>query len=258
MSKDAKPLISILLPVFNNGYFLTDCLESILHQTYKNIEIIAIDDFSKDDSFKILQIYKRLDKRLRIYRNVKHYDKAITLNRALKRAKGHYIAFMDADDLMYRERLSQQVKFLQDNAKVVAIGTQCSFIDEHNKRLSKSEFPITNEHIYNKPLHGISIQFETVTINKYLLPKDLLKFETKKKTFLYSDIFMKLLAFGELANTPLPLQYHRKHSDKNPFTILKELPTLVKLWAKSFDQWEYRPKIRSFVAAWIKPQITTQ
>src|SRR5260221_11232922 len=104
MSKDAKPLISILLPVFNNGYFLTDCLESILHQTYKNIEIIAIDDFSKHDSFKILQIYKRLDKRLRIYRKVNHYDKAITLNRSLKRAKSHYMSFTAENDRIMTER----------------------------------------------------------------------------------------------------------------------------------------------------------
>ena len=90
-----KPLISILLPVHNSEKYLSDCLKSLLSQTYKNIEIVAIDDKSSDKSYRILNQFKKTDKRVRVYRNVKRYGIAITLNRLLKKSKGSYLAFMD-------------------------------------------------------------------------------------------------------------------------------------------------------------------
>src|SRR3989338_8386665 len=91
---DSKPLISILLPVHNTEKYLSDCLNSLINQTYKNIEIVAIDDKSSDKSYKILNQFKKKDKRIRVYKNVKRYGISITLNRLVNKAKGSYIAFM--------------------------------------------------------------------------------------------------------------------------------------------------------------------
>lgn len=253
-----SPLVSLLLPVFNTGAFLPQCLDSLLSQNYDNVEIIAIDDFSKDDSWKILKIYKKFDKRIKIYRNVKHYGKAVTLNRCLKKAKGEFLTVMDAKDIVYKDRIKKQVSFLENNPKVVGIGTQCNFIDWKDKKTGKSEFPSEFDEIYHKPLHGVSLHFETVMINRTLLPKDLLKFNVHADPFMYSDIIIKLLQFGKLQNLPHVLQYHRT-DNPNKTTPLTQIPDLVKLWIKSIDTYDYKPSVRSFFLSAFKiPGLSTQ
>src|SRR3989344_7911438 len=175
MKKD-KPLVSIILPVHNSQQYLSECLSSLLRQSYKNIEIITIDDNSVDNSYKILRSFARKDKRIRTIRNIKRYGASITLNRLIKRAKGEFIAFMDAQDVSLKDRIKKQLTFLKENSEVVAVGTQCVFIEGKNKRIGKSNFPKHNQDIYQSPLHGVSMQFETIMINRNLLPKDVLKF----------------------------------------------------------------------------------
>ena len=159
-----KTLVSILLPVRNSSRFLPDCLKSLLKQSYKNIEIIAIDDHSKDNSFKILKSFAKKDKIIRVYRNIKRYGTAVTLNRLMKKAKASFIAFMDPCDIASIHRIKKQIGFVIRNPKTVVVGSQCVFIDKDSKVLGKSKFP----------LHGMSMQFETVLINKTLIPKDIL------------------------------------------------------------------------------------
>lgn len=251
------PLVSIILPVYNSGAHLSESLNSLLSSSHPNIEIIAIDDFSKDDSWKILRIYKSIDKRVKIYKNVKHYGLGITLNRALKKIKGQYVMCMDAEDICYKDKIKKQLKFLQQNEKVVAVGTQCTFIDDDAKKLGISSFPSENDAIYHIPLHSVSIQFETLLVNKFLLPKDLLRFNTQEEKFLYSDILIKLLAYGQLINLPTPLQYHRKHTHKNAFSI-SQIPSLVQLGIKSIAQHDYKPSIRYIYHSIFKPSLSTQ
>lgn len=254
---DHKPLVSVLLPVFTVADFLPACLESLLSQNYENIEIIAIDDFSRDDSWKILKLYRKIDKRIKIYRNVKHYGKGVTLNRALRRAKGQFVAFMDAKDIVYKERFTKQVKFLSDNEKIVAVGTQCTIMNAQNKKLGKTDFPQEYDALYHKPLHTVSINFESVMINKLLLPKDLLKFNTNEKELLYSDVLIKLIQYGQITNLPFTLQYKRISSKAT--TTLKDIPNLVKLWLKTVDIDDYKPSVRSFFSSAFKfPTLSTQ
>lgn len=238
------PFISILLPVHNAAAFLPECIESLLSQSYENFEIIAIDDFSRDNSYKLLKFFRRMDKRLRISRNVKHYGTALTLNRAIKSAKGQFLVFMDQEDMCYKDKLKKQLLFLQNNPKVVAVGTQCTYINSLGKRIGKSTFPDEARDIYNKPLHGVSMQFQTIMINRANLPKDMPYFPTNGHPYLYSDTFLKMLAFGQLRNLPHPpLQYHRKTMLK-PSITLSQLPLLVKLWIGSIANSDYRPSFR--------------
>lgn len=252
---DTLPLVSVLLPVYNVGHYLPDCLDSLLDSSYDNLEIIAIDDFSKDESWKILRLYKKMDKRIRTYRNVKHYDKAITLNRLLKKAKGQYIAIMDAKDIVYKNKFKKQVSFLEKNPKFSAIGTQCTFINATGKKTETSNFPLLTEAIYQRPLHGITLDFETVTINRSILPKDALYFNPTS-TLLYSDIIMKLLQFGDITNLSTLLQYRRAENPHRNTTITK-IPSLIKLWLKSMDSYDYRPTFRSILSSFKQPEFTS-
>ncbi|MBI2031735.1 MAG: glycosyltransferase family 2 protein [Candidatus Levybacteria bacterium] len=247
-----KPLVSIILPIHNSGEFLSDCLSSLLRQTHKNIEIIAIDDNSYDSSYKILRTFARKDKRIRGLRNIKRYGPSITLNRLLRRTKGSFVAFMDAEDVSLKDRIKKQVNFLEKNIDVVAVGTQCVFIEGRNKRIGKSNFPRHNQDIYQSPLHGVSMQFETIMINRNLLPKDVLKFNTKSKTFIYSDVFLKVLPYGKVVNLDDYLHYHRNHPGTYFSDLRKNPVSFIKLFLKSKAFYSYSSPFRSFFAPFIR------
>jgi len=247
-----KPLISILLPVHNSTETLKECVLSLLNQTYKNIEIIAIDDKSSDKSSSILNALRKNDKRLRVYKNVKRYGLAVTLNRLVKKAKGTFIAFMDTDDFSSPNRLKKQLKFLLNNPSVVAVGSQCTFIDEKNKKIGRSDFPTENTLISENPLHGISMQFETVLISKTMLPKDVLRFHTGSNPFIYSDMFMKLMPYGKFANLEDFLHFHRNDPKIYLSDIKRNIISLAKLWIKSKALYDYTPPIRSFFSPIIE------
>ena len=235
-----------MLPVHNSEETLKECVLSLLSQSYKNIEIIAIDDKSSDKSRSILNTLKKTDSRMRVYKNVKRYGLAVTLNRLVKKAKGSFLAFMDTDDFSSPNRLKKQLKFLLNNPDVVAVGSQCTFIDEKNKKIGRSDFPIAHDLIFENPLHGISMQFETVLINKILLPKDILRFHTGSNPFIYSDMVMKLITYGKLANLEDFLHFHRNDPKIYLSDVKRNIISLIKLWIKSKALYDYTPPLRSF------------
>lgn len=242
-----------MLPVHNSAETLKECVLSLLSQSYKNIEIIAIDDKSSDISLSILKALKKKDKqRLRVYKNVKRYGLAVTLNRLVHKAKGSFIAFMDTDDFSSPNRLKKQLNFLLNNADVVAVGSQCTFIDAKNKKIGRSDFPTENALIYENPLHGISMQFETVLINKRMLPKDILKFQTGSNPFIYSELLMKIIAYGKLANLKEFLHFHRNDPKIYLSDVKRNIIALIKLWIKSKALYDYTPPLRSFFSPVIK------
>ena len=250
--KDNKPLISILVPVHNASGHLLECLTSLKNQSFKNFEIIAIDDFSKDNSWKLLSDFKKKDKRLRIYRNVKRYGIGITLNRLAKKAKGQFIAFMSTDDISSPNRLKKQLNFLLNNQDVVAVGSQCTFIDEDDKKIGRSDFPRENDLIYENPLHGISMQFETVLLNRNLIPKDIFKFNVNSDPFLYSDFIFKLSPYGKFANMREFLHFHRNNPKVYLSDLKRNVISYIKLWVKSKAMYDYQAPLRTFFSSLIK------
>jgi len=92
-----NPLVSILIPVYNVEAYLPQCLDSVLGQTYKNLQIVLIDDGSKDDSWKIMQDYAAKDARIEIYHQ-ENQGVAATRNHLLEKIKGEYVLFVDSDD----------------------------------------------------------------------------------------------------------------------------------------------------------------
>ena len=231
--KTQKPIVSIILPVYNNEKFLEACLKSLLKQTFRKLEIISIDDFSKDSSYKILSKFKKQYKRLRVYKNVKKYGIAVTLNRALRKARGQFIAFCDPKDISKRQRIKKQVGFLLKNPKVVALGTQCYFINKKDKRIGKSFFPNESQDVYKALVPGLSMEFKTAMINRILLPKDILNFKNNTPPFLFANIFIKFKPYGEITNLNEYLCYKRKFKQEFEGFGIDYALSLLGLWLKS-------------------------
>ena len=101
-----KALISVIVPVYQAECYLGRCIESVLHQTYSNLELILIDDGSRDASGRICDEYAEKDKRIRVIHR-KNSGVAVTRNCGLAEARGKYISFVDADDLVLPEMLEK-------------------------------------------------------------------------------------------------------------------------------------------------------
>lgn len=249
-----KPLISVILPVCNSQNSLSECLKSIRSQTYKNLEVIAIDDRSTDKSFKILKLFGKRYKKFRVYKNKKRYGLAVTLNRCFKKAKGEYIALADANSKCYLQRFKRQLSFLVSNPKVAVVGSQEIILNSKGRRIKKTEFPPDHASIYKNMLTGPSIAFETVMIDKKILPKDIFEIKKIPGNFLYIDLFMKIAQYGELANLSYPLNY-KKEEPKSYFNLIsgnKQI-SFIKQAMKYITLYDWRPSLKSFFLPSVKP-----
>lgn len=116
------PLISIIIPVYNVEAYLKQCLDSIINQTLKNIEIICVDDGSTDNSLNILKEYQEKDNRIIILQQQNQYA-GIARNNGLKVAKGKYLSFLDSDDFFELDMLEKMYKqAIKDRADIVICG----------------------------------------------------------------------------------------------------------------------------------------
>lgn len=122
-----QPLVSILLPCYNVGVFIRHALESILNQSYQNLEIICINDGSDDNTLGILTEYQEKDKRIVIVNNEINMGLVNTLNKGLLYVNGFYFARMDADDYVPPERIAQQVDFLSKHEALDMVTTGSSY-----------------------------------------------------------------------------------------------------------------------------------
>jgi len=129
-------LVSIIMPSYNTGRFIKETIESVLAQSYPAWELIIVDDCSTDDTDDVVSQYLA-DKRIRYIKNDTNSGAAVSRNRALREAKGKWIAFLDSDDLWEPDKLQKQISFMRDNGYHFSY-TNYIEIDEESKANGKS------------------------------------------------------------------------------------------------------------------------
>ena len=127
------PLLSVIMPVYNAEKFLSDAMKSVLGQSFKNLELIIINDGSTDKSELVVQSFT--DERIRYFKNEENSGIVYSRNRGLKLAKGDFIGMVDADDIVYPEKFEKQIEFLKQNPEYGFVGSWARFIDENGKRI---------------------------------------------------------------------------------------------------------------------------
>lgn len=137
-SKNSKdPLVSVVMAVYNGDKYLKESIESILNQTYKNIEFIVINDGSLDNTKEILEKYQQKDPRIKVLNNGINKGLIYSLNKGFKEAQGKYIARMDADDISLLKRLEKQVEYMEKNNQVALCSGLIKIFKNKNKFLTK-------------------------------------------------------------------------------------------------------------------------
>jgi glycosyltransferase involved in cell wall biosynthesis len=109
----SQPLVSVLTTAYNRQEFVAEAIESVLSSTYKNWELIIVDDCSKDNTVAIAKGYARKDDRIKVNINEKNLGDYPNRNKAASYATGKYLKYLDSDDVLYREGLSKMVDFME-------------------------------------------------------------------------------------------------------------------------------------------------
>jgi|WetSurMetagenome_2_1015567.scaffolds.fasta_scaffold93515_2 glycosyltransferase involved in cell wall biosynthesis len=245
-----NPLISVILPVHNADKFLFEALESLRYQTYSHFEVIAIDDASTDKSYEILKKYAKIDLRFHIYRQKTNLGVANTLNFGLTKAKGHFIARMDADDFSLPNRFQKQVNFLLKHPGVVVVGGQCLTIDKNSLVTGKKVFPTTHIGINDLMYTSNPIQHPSIMINRDLLPANFTWYNPHLTPAEDLDLYFRLGKFGLYANLQSFILMYRQHPDsetfKNPKYTFKITQKVRRL---ALHKYGYRPSLKSRLLA---------
>jgi len=128
------PIISVIMPVYNAEEYLDEAIQSILNQTYNDFEFIIINDGSTDKSLEIIEKYKKQDERIVVITR-ENKGLVVSLNEGIEKAKGKYIARMDADDISLPTRFEKQIEFMQ-NKNLDICGSHFFIVNEQSRYLS--------------------------------------------------------------------------------------------------------------------------
>jgi glycosyltransferase involved in cell wall biosynthesis len=206
------PRVSVIIPVFNSERYLAEAVESILTQTFRDFEVLLLDDGSTDGSVTIAQQLAARDGRVRLI-NGGHHGVVHWRNVGLNEAKGEYVAMMDSDDVAVAERLARQVEFLDANPECGAVGAQAVRIDPDGDAIDFWRVPESHEEIDASNMReGCS-----AIIN----PSVLMRTSTVRAVGGYRagfdssedyDLFLRLAEVARLANLPDVLLRYRLHA----------------------------------------------
>jgi glycosyltransferase involved in cell wall biosynthesis len=205
------PTVSILMSVHNGEKYLEQTLQSITSQTYTDFEVIIINDCSTDQTSNILGKYKDNEK-FKIINNESCLGLTKSLNIGISKARGKYIARLDADDIALPERLSIQKQFLDDNKDIVCIGSASIIIDENGNKTG-----------FKKVVSNIdTLKFRMILANQISHPSAFFRTEIIKKIGGYNEnykyaqdfnLWSRLLKAGyKISNIEKPLILYRVHN----------------------------------------------
>lgn len=212
----SKPVISVVMAVYNGQSFLQEALDSIRVQTFTNYEFLIVNDGSTDETESILERYRRSDQRIKVFNNI-HRGLVAALNFGCQLAKGEYIARMDADDISVPDRFESQIDYLSQNRRVAVLGGR-------RRLIWKDSTPLYQDDRYgSEPLSDIEIKTALKSYNcmaHYTVMMRTRSFHEVggyRAAFLDAedyDLWLRMSEKYEIANLPKVLAYYRLHGNQ--------------------------------------------
>ena len=166
--------VSIIIPVYNSSEYLKECINSVINQTYKNLEIIIVNDKSTDNSLSIINSFS--DKRIKVINLKENSGVSVARNKGVEVSTGDYICFIDSDDYWYLDKIKKQVEFIKDKAFIYS---DYEYLKNGKRKRVKVPKSIT----YKDALKNTTIFTSTVMFNMKYLNKE--------------DIYMPIIKLGQ-------------------------------------------------------------
>jgi glycosyltransferase involved in cell wall biosynthesis len=195
-----KPIVTVLLPVYNASKFLIEAINSILNQTFVEFEFLIIDDGSSDDSISIINRFAKTDRRIRVISR-QNRGLVYTLNEGIESARGTYIARMDADDVSDPRRIESQVN-LMERENLDICGCHYEIINENGKFIDAVYCPLTDDSLLLFLCEGVPFAHGSVTIRKSFLDTHNIEyggeFKFAEDKALWIELFREGARFGNV------------------------------------------------------------
>ena len=217
-------LVSVLMPNYNCEKYLSEAIESILNQTYKNFEFIIFDDCSTDKSWKIIQKYAKKSKKIKCFRNEKNLKITKTRNKLFEKIskKSKYFAIMDSDDISMPKRLEEQVKFLEkkENKNFVGCGSGLEYFWNDSKKTLKRFYEKDYEKLKKISLIKSPFPQATMLIETKIL-KTIGNYDEKYEVCEDWDFWIRILKKYEMTNLNKILYKYRQFETQSKSKKLK-------------------------------------
>lgn len=145
----SKPLISVLMTLYNHEDFVGYAINSVLSQSYQNFELLINDDCSTDKSVEVVKSFN--DKRIKLFQSKSNQGTMLSLNKLINKSKGQYIAILDSDDMWYENKLEEQLEFMLNNDHYGATFSHADIVDENGKIYPKDKNADLGINVYVQP-----------------------------------------------------------------------------------------------------------
>jgi len=241
-----KPLVSVVIPVYNGANYITQAVDSVEKSSFRDLEIILLNDGSKDKSKQICQQLRKQYPNIIFINKIYNQGLSETLNYAIDKARGKYICRLNQDDIMLPERIKAQVDFLENNPEYVMIGGALELFDEKEKSFEKLFMPLTDQQIRNNWLYLNSFADPAVMYRKDAV----IKAGKYRQEFYPADdmhLWYRMGNVGKLANLKQVVTKMRIHKQGATTRIFR---TLIKQTWK-LHLWSVKHVQRPSLTIWI-------
>ncbi len=212
-------LVTIIMTLYDREEYYKEAIESILNQTYINIELIIILEYSKIQDKLEKELKKQKDNRIKIIKNTKKLGFAESLNVGIRYSKGKYIARMDDDDSCEQNRIEKQVEYFEKNSQIGIVGTFMQFFGESNL---VCKLPIHYEDLKVTCLYKTPLFHPTVMFNTKIVKKEDIDYKSGVFAEDY-DLWSKLISKYKIANIPEILYHYRLNGQNTSKSNEKEM-----------------------------------
>jgi len=203
-----KPLVSIVMNCYNCESFLKTAIDSVYSQTYENWEIIFWDNCSEDSSAVVAKSY---DSKLKYFKEKRNLPLGEARNKALKKANGDYIAFLDCDDIFLPDKLTKQVATMQTGNYGMCYGS-AFHINKDGKIINKRKISTRKGNLFSNLLRNYDINMQTVMINSSIYREFGINFDTELQFSPDYDLFMEIAVVSDVVTLSDYLSMYRVHA----------------------------------------------
>lgn len=221
-----KPLVSVCIPAYNNAEYIKDTVMSVLEQTYRNIELIVVDDHSTDNTIEVLESIE--DDRLKIYKNEKNLGMVGNWNRCLELATGEYVKLICADDMIAKNAIEKEALAMRKHPKVNLVESDTNLVDIYGKKTGQFRRYPKNGMMDGKRLAKISLMIQNfygAPVNNLIRRSALEKtggFDTSFTYILDFDMWLRLSCTGDVYIIHEQLNSFRIRNDSNTGVLIGE------------------------------------
>lgn len=212
MTPPSQPAVSVLMAVYNGARWLPETMDCLLRQTFRDFELVIVDDASTDTTPAVLDQYAKRDGRVVVLRNEQNLKLAGSLNRGLRACRAPWIARSDADDLYDLQRLEKQVAFLREHPEVDVVSAWYHKMRENGELIDTCRLPVSDREmkftlLWESPLcHAVSVYRRELVLAQG-------GYDETYWTAQDYELWSRLAGVATFANVPEPLmkvRYHEK------------------------------------------------